>query len=308
MDYGALITAAGMSSRMGKFKPMLSLGEISVAERVVATFRQAGVTRIAMVTGYNARELERHLSGCGIEFIRNEDYETTQMFDSVKLGLEYLKGKCDAVFFTPVDIPLFTAKTVLALKSSGAALACPQCNGESGHPIVISSSLIDRIIADSGEGGLRGALERCGTELVRVSVEDEGTLHDADTPEDFARLIAYHNAQLVRPVVNVALGKEKIFFDDRMASLLTLIKETESVREACQRMQMSYSTAWKVIRTLESQVGKSLVHRSQGGAGGSTSSLTASGATLLDNYSEYRRKVREYADALYKEQLEGFFK
>ena len=34
MQTGALIVAAGKSSRMGDFKPMLQLGSISIAQRV----------------------------------------------------------------------------------------------------------------------------------------------------------------------------------------------------------------------------------------------------------------------------------
>ena len=94
MQTAALIVAAGMSSRMGDFKPMLSIGSISIAQRVVATFRQAGIRKIVMVTGFNAVTLERHLSGSGVIFLRNDAYETTQMFDSVKIGLDYLRGKC----------------------------------------------------------------------------------------------------------------------------------------------------------------------------------------------------------------------
>ena len=50
MQTAALIVAAGMSSRMGDFKPMLNIGSISIAQRVVATFRQAGIRKIVMVT------------------------------------------------------------------------------------------------------------------------------------------------------------------------------------------------------------------------------------------------------------------
>ena len=35
MQTGALIVAAGKSSRMGDFKPMLQLGSISIAQRVI---------------------------------------------------------------------------------------------------------------------------------------------------------------------------------------------------------------------------------------------------------------------------------
>ena len=171
MQTAALIVAAGMSSRMGDFKPMLSIGSITIAQRVVATFHQAGIRKIVMVTGFNAVTLERHLSGSGVIFLRNENYETTQMFDSVKIGLGYLQGKCDRVLFTPVDIPLFTAGTVHALLDSDAPLACPTCQGQTGHPIAISASLFDRILADGGEQGLKGAVERCGAAMRGVGIQ-----------------------------------------------------------------------------------------------------------------------------------------
>ena len=169
MQIGALIVAAGMSKRMGEFKPMLSIGSISVAQRVVATLSQAGVSKIVMVTGYNATMLERHLSGNGIIFLRNENYETTQMFDSVKIGLRYLQDKCDKVLFTPVDVPLFTAKTVKTILDSGAPLAVPMCEGKQGHPILIANHLIPEILADSGEMGLKGAMDRCSVWMWRIS-------------------------------------------------------------------------------------------------------------------------------------------
>ena len=307
MQIGALIVAAGMSSRMGEFKPMLSIGSISVAQRVVATLSQAGVSKIVMVTGYNATILERHLSGNGIIFLRNENYETTQMFDSVKIGLRYLQDKCDRILFTPVDVPLFTAKTVRTILDSGAELACPMCEGKQGHPILIANKLIPEILKDCGEMGLKGAMDRCSIPLARIEVDDPGTIHDADTPEDFSALVDYHNSQLVRPVVNVSLSKEKPFFDSKIAMLLMLVDETKSVRAAGQRMQLSYSSCWNIIRTLESQLNYSLIERSQGGAGGSTSVLTDRGRELLERYNTYDQKVKAYAAALYEDCFGGIF-
>ena len=305
MEIGALIVAAGMSRRMGEFKPMLSIGSISVAQRVVATLSQAGVSKIVMVTGYNAVILERHLSGNGIIFLRNEEYETTQMFDSVKIGLRYLHGKCDKVLFTPVDVPLFTARTVKTILDSGAPLACPMCEGKQGHPILIANELIPEILADCGEQGLKGAMDRCSVPLLRIDVEDFGTIHDADTPEDFSELLEYHNSQLVRPVVSISLAKEKPFFDSRCAMLLMLIDETKSVRAAGQRMQLSYSSCWNTIRTLESQLNYTLIERSQGGAGGSTSVLTARGKELLEQYLAYEKVLKEQANLLYDQYFGG---
>lgn len=307
MQTGAVIVAAGMSSRMGKFKPMLNIGSMSIAGRIVATLKQAGVEKIVMITGFNADALERHLSNNGIVFLRNEEYAHTQMFDSAKIGFEYLRDKCDRILFTPVDIPLFTSATVSALIDSGAELARPVCGGETGHPIIIASKLIDAIMADSGDDGLKGALDRCGETMLDIEVEDEGILHDADTPQDYENLLRFHNKQLVRPLVNVSLAREMPFFDSQTAMLLTLIDETGSVRTACKRIQISYSTGWNILRTLETQMGQGIVSRSQGGMGGGSSELTEFGRKLLDCYEEYGKTLREAANELFEQFFEEIF-
>ena len=301
MQIGAVIVAAGMSSRMGDFKPMLKIGSISIAQRIVATFHQAGVTKTAVVTGYNAQQLERHLSNLGLVFLRNEDYAGTQMFDSARIGLSYLKDKCDRILFTPVDIPLFTALTVTQLMETDAELACPVCEGRTGHPLLIASSLVDTLMSDPGDGGLQGAISRCGTAMTRVEVEDPGVLHDADTPADYAELLSYHNAHLIRPEISVSLAREKSFFDEKTAMLLELVDETNSVRLACQRMQISYSGGWNIIRALESQLHFPLLERSQGGANGGESRLTGKGRRLLDCYIRYVSHLRQQASELFAE-------
>lgn len=305
MQTAALIVAAGMSSRMGDFKPMLSIGSITIAQRVIANFHQAGIGKIVMVTGYQAVTLERHLSGSGVIFLRNDHYETTQMFDSVKIGLEYLMGKCDRVLFTPVDVPLFTAETVRRLLASEAALVCPVCDGQQGHPLLISAALFSKILSDCGEQGLKGAVSRCGAALTAVAVDDPGTLRDADTPEDYSALVEYHNSQLIRPVVSVSLNREMPFFDRKTAMLLMLIDETSSVRAAGQRMQLSYSSCWNLIHTLESQLNFSLIERTQGGAGGSQSRLTQRGRLLLERFNAYEQKLRDTASELYESYFGG---
>lgn len=307
METGAVVVAAGMSSRMGDFKPMLSIGEISVAQRVVATLRQAGAERVVVVTGYNADELERHLSKSGAVFVRNEEYRTTEMFDSALIGLKYIRGKCDRILFTPVDVPLFTAATVRELLDSGAELACPVCGGQRGHPILMSPDVVDRLLRDSGEDGLKGALGRCGVPMTLVDVPDPGILHDADTPEDYRQLLELHNSQLVRPVLQVSVARQLTFLDGRVAMMLQLIGETGSVREACQRIQMSYSSGWNAIRTLENELGFTVVSRTQGGARGGSSSITKEGAELLKRYEGFRRELCAEADRLFEKYFAGMF-
>lgn len=300
MQTCAVIVAAGMSSRMGDFKPMLNVGSISIAQRVITTLRQCGIWRIVVVTGHNADMLERHLSNNGLVFVRNPDYATTDMFESAKIGMRYIQGKCDRFLFTPVDIPLFTAATVEALLKSDAKLACPCCDGRRGHPILISAELIPAILSDSGENGLHGALGRLDAETELIQVPDQGVLMDADTAEDYSTILKYHNRQLSRPVVSLAIARELPFFDEKVALLLQLIDETGSVSTACKNLKISYSGGWNRINLLESQLAVPLVIRSQGGARGGKSSLTEYGKKFLIHYRALLDELQKQADVLYE--------
>lgn len=296
---GAVVVAAGMSSRMGDFKPMLNIGAISIAQRVIATLRQAGAQYIVVVTGFNADTLERHLAGNGLVFLRNEHYETTDMFTSAKIGLAHLQDKCDTILFTPVDIPLFTCDTVHALIDAHVDLAIPICEGIEGHPILINSRLLAPLLDYPGDGGLRGAINHLNCAVTHVPVTDGGILHDADTPEDYQALLAFHNKQLARTEITVTLCRELPFFDEKTAMLLSLITETGSVRIACQRMQISYSTGWNLIRRLESQTNAEVLNRVQGGAGGGGSTLTLDGEALLTRYRQFVADIKDYAASRY---------
>ena len=187
--FGAVITAAGLSSRMGSFKPLLEIGNIPAAERVILNFHAAGIQTIAIVTGNRAAELENSLKHLNVEFLRNDRYECTEMFDSVKIGLEYLKDKCDRVFFTPVDVPLFSGETVKKLLEYKAHVCIPVFSKKRGHPIVLDGKIIDGILGYTGGGGLKGAIESLSLNIEYVEVNDSGIMYDMDTQDDYNKII-----------------------------------------------------------------------------------------------------------------------
>ena len=142
MKTGAVIVAAGMSSHMHDFKPMLKIGGTTIVKRIITTLKLSGIDSIVLVTGNKAEQLEKHISHLGVICKRNERFLETQMFDSAKIGLEYLKYECERILFTPADIPLFSEKSIRKLLDSNSELACPSFQGILGHPLLISSKLI----------------------------------------------------------------------------------------------------------------------------------------------------------------------
>lgn len=189
METGAVIAAAGMSTRMGRFKPLLSIGGSTIICRVIDTLRAGGAEQIVVVTGHQAQRLEAHLSGQGVTCLRNQAYAGTHMFDSAKIGLSYLRSKCRRILFTPADVPMFTADTVKRLLEVDGEILRPVCNGQPGHPLLLSSHAVELLVRDGGENGLQGAVLRSGLPVIDVPVQDPGILYDADTPGDYCRLL-----------------------------------------------------------------------------------------------------------------------
>ncbi len=191
MKTGALIVAAGMSTRMKQTKQMMKFGDDTMLERIIKCFYAAGILDIAVVLGYKAEEIQETLKDCPVTILYNKDYATTQMFDSVKIGLEYWKERCDRILFCPVDASAFSMKTLSELLMHEEEWVYPFCNGRIGHPILIGSSLVPPILKHTGGGGLKGALDSLGIDPVVMEVEDAGSVMDADTPEDYERMKAY---------------------------------------------------------------------------------------------------------------------
>lgn len=294
-----LIVAAGMARRMGQAKPLMEIGGRSMISRQVANFESAGVDPIVVVTGYEADRLGDHLKSFDVVCLRNDDYATTEMIDSVKIGLKWLEGQCDRVLFSPADVPLFTRRTVLAMLQSDAEVAVPTVDGDKGHPLLLDASLIPAILADGGEGGLRGVLYRLGKTTSFVETEDLGTLIDIDTPDDYADVVRHHDEQLLRPQVNIALAKTQPFFNQTSWRLLSLIETTGSVVEACEKMHMSYSKGWQLIRAMEGEMGTVLVDRKQGGKTGGSSSLTSDGKRLVARFERLTREARRAVERVF---------
>ena len=83
--FTAVIAAAGLSTRMGAFKPILPLGEESISRSLVLAFVRAGSLPVTVVTGYMAETLASHLGGLPVRLVHNSAYRTSQMFDSLRL-------------------------------------------------------------------------------------------------------------------------------------------------------------------------------------------------------------------------------
>lgn len=188
-DLGGLILAAGLSSRMGAFKPLLPIGGQSMLRRVAALMADAGAAPIIVVTGHHHALVEAHLADLNLLFVHNPDYARSQMFDSLCLGLRALEGRCRRVLFSPADVPLSSSATVQCLLDEHAFFVRPLYEGRPGHPVLLDARLFPLIFSYRGEGGLGGLVRTLPPRQVcELELPDPGCVLDADRPEDYAAL------------------------------------------------------------------------------------------------------------------------
>jgi molybdenum cofactor cytidylyltransferase len=192
----AIVLAAGKSSRMGRPKAALPLpGGDTFITRLVRTFKEAGVEDVVIVVGHEADAVLGAFAAADLDarFVENPDYEQGQL-SSLLAGLKVVdRPGVVAALVTLVDVPLVSAATVRSVvdryRSTHAPVVRPVRGSEHGHPVLIDRSLFDAIRrADPATGAktvIRGHVSDAGD----VVVDDEGAFADADTPDDYERML-----------------------------------------------------------------------------------------------------------------------
>ncbi len=190
----ALILAAGYSSRMRTFKPLLPLGKSTVLEETITRFSKAGIGNIKVVVGYRAELITPILDRMGVSWVLNEEYDKG-MLSSVLAGVRSLGPEVEAFLLLPVDIPFVKSKTIEAVLDAyckkPAALVYPRFLGLRGHPPLIAVARVPKDLSYDYPGGLRAFLNHYEPEAVDVDVIDRGILMDCDTQWDYEKMKVY---------------------------------------------------------------------------------------------------------------------
>lgn len=190
-DLAAILLAAGYSSRIKKFKPLLPLGNSTVLENSIDSFLNAGIENVIVVVGFQANKLIPVLEHKGVKWVFNERF-SEGMYSSVVEGVSSIPLHVKGFFLLPADMPLIRKETIDSLvegyRHSKKGIIYPSLSKRRGHPPLISSSLFPEIINYDGTGGLKALLRKYEEQAYYVDVDDEGILLDIDTYEDYLNI------------------------------------------------------------------------------------------------------------------------
>lgn len=195
-DISAVILAAGFSSRMKAFKPLLPVGGKPMVERCIDLFSDNGVTDIVVVTGHLREQLEPVIRDAGACPVFHPGF-ASGMLGSIQQGVAHIRPGQAGFFLLPTDIPAIRPATVARMiqkfQSDPLRILMPCFNGLPGHPPLLPCDLKDRILALAEPATLRDlmAAEKDRTET--LAFHDRGILMDADDNDGYTQV--QHKAQ-----------------------------------------------------------------------------------------------------------------
>ncbi len=96
-----------------------------------------------------------------------------------------------------------------------------------------------------------------------------------------------------------------VVFGGGRVALFQAIEETGSIKQAAEKLNMSYRAAWGKIKATEERLGLKLVQRQAGGRK-SGAELTPKGKELLNLYKQYKKDVITVTDSVFFEFFHEF--
>jgi molybdenum cofactor cytidylyltransferase len=192
--FAAVVLAAGASRRMGRPKALLDLSGRPLIAHLVGSFHKtASVERIFVVTGHQPEQIRQALSVFDVTFVHNPRYDSGGMISSVKAGVGAVAESCDAFFLCLLDQPLLQTRTVAEMAQAWSKtepdLIEPAHDGQRGHPILIASRCVKKILSLSVDSTLRDFVAQHRQDSDVVEVSDPGVLCRLDTPLDYQHVL-----------------------------------------------------------------------------------------------------------------------
>jgi molybdenum cofactor cytidylyltransferase len=195
----AIIPAAGTSTRMGRPKLSLPLGDRTVLEWVIDALYEGGCARILVVVGPHVAELSALARRAGAHVCLLPE-ATPDMRATVEAGWRWWEGHRgmtddDVWYLVPADHPVLDGRIVSMLETErclhpGKTIVVPTYQGKRGHPTLLGWKHVAGMRALPPGVGLNTYLRQHPEETLEVPVESAGVLLDLDTLEDYERMQA----------------------------------------------------------------------------------------------------------------------
>lgn len=192
---GAIILAAGMSTRMGQVKQLVPFRGKPLFRHAVDAAVTGGLQPIVLVGGKYTGELRKHVDDpMNIEVVENKAY-ASGMASSLAMGIKAVTGRTDAAIVFLADQPFVPLRVIEALiehydrhRAQGIRMVRPVYKGTPGHPVLFDADLFPEFEQIRGDEGGKSIIQKHHARLKPVPFEHSEWGWDIDTPDDLLKL------------------------------------------------------------------------------------------------------------------------
>jgi molybdenum cofactor cytidylyltransferase len=189
---GAVILAAGKSSRLGQPKQLLQFRGQTLVRRIVDAAREAGCSPVVVVIGSDKNKVARELKRTNAVIVENVNWDDG-MGTSIRSGVQQLidiAPDTKAIVLLVCDQPLVDSDTIEHLIAVGEktkkAIVASGYAGTLGVPALFNRSCAEELLAlDDGSGAKSIILSN--QERVAEFPFSEGQI-DIDTAADYDKV------------------------------------------------------------------------------------------------------------------------
>jgi molybdenum cofactor cytidylyltransferase len=191
---GAVVLAAGSSTRLGRLKQLLTFHGQTLVRRAVESAQQAGCSPVVVVLGANASEIGFELSKFSVALVENPRWRDG-LGTSVRLGVAAARQHDQALAAVVVltcDQPFLNAGVICSLLELRARenkpMAACAYDETIGVPAVFDREHFEALLHLKDEDGAKSVLLSALQDVSQLPWP-EGAI-DIDTPDDYAALLS----------------------------------------------------------------------------------------------------------------------
>ena len=188
-NVGAVILAAGGSSRLGQPKQLLEFRGETLVHRAVRAAAEAGCAPVLVVVGETGAAIREEIRETSATIVENAEWRRG-IGTSIRCGLEQMPPVVEAVVLLTCDQLFLDASIVgqliAAQEETGKPIVASSYANTLGVPALFQRSCFNALLASPDETGAKPFMLSRREEVASVPFP-QGDI-DVDTPEDLRRL------------------------------------------------------------------------------------------------------------------------
>lgn len=186
--HGAVLLAAGASTRLGRSKQLIEVDGEPLLRRAARALLGTSPHTFVVVLGHETTALRTCVADLPLQCIVAPDH-SEGLAASLRTGIAALPTACDGALVALTDQPALDAGHLLALcdawRAAPAQAIASAYAGVVGVPALLPRAWFADVMRLHGDTGARALLRERGAQVIAINAT--ALAHDIDTPDDLER-------------------------------------------------------------------------------------------------------------------------